>query len=144
MERRAEIRIEGSTFGDQVAIGNAGPVTQTGGPAHPAQAAADALVRLVSEHLEELDPATAAKVRRDALEVQAELREPDPDQSRIRAALGRVGQRAATVLPVAGAAAEILSLFAGQAAVQSRSLSRGQVFTTRSASIPHLAARSHP
>ncbi|MGW0807960.1 hypothetical protein [Nonomuraea sp. NPDC002799] len=115
MERRQqpEIRIEGSTFGDQVAIGNAGPVTQSSGPPHRAQEAADALVRLVAEHLGAFDPATAAKVRRDALEVQAELREPDPDQSRIRAALERVGQRAATVLPVAGAAAEILGLFTG-------------------------------
>ncbi|MFC4112161.1 hypothetical protein [Nonomuraea zeae] len=115
MERRRQldIHIEGSTFGNQVAIGNAGPVNQSSGPAHPAQAAADALVRLVAEHLSEFEPAARAKVRRDALEVQAELREPDPDRSRIRAALERIGQRAATVLPVAGAAAEILSLFTG-------------------------------
>jgi hypothetical protein len=111
-ERRTEIHIKDSTFGDQTVVNATGPVTQmSGGPVHPALEAANALVRLVAEHRSELPAAMRDKIRRDALDVRAELCEPEPDEGRIRAALERIGQRAVVVLPVAGAAAEILGLF---------------------------------
>jgi hypothetical protein len=65
----------------------------------------------VIEHEKELPPAEARLVRRDAEEVQAELLEADPDTGRIQDALRRISNRAATVLPIAGAAAEVLNLF---------------------------------